>query len=624
MKLDIDISMGPVQGFVAQSRRTRDLWGSSYLLSYLAAQAIRGAIEAGGSIVRPRVNDDPMLGWVTRGRGGTAPELGGTPNHFSVRTEGEPRAVVSAVTAAFRDAWRQVHDAVWDRFIQEAAHLGNGTRDIWERQVDGCWELVWVAGPAGEAGGLLARRKHWRTHRLPDEPGDKCTVMPDFQELSGCVKSSAAQQRFWTAIRGEVGVLELRGDERLCAPAVVKRLFARCADEAIGGALDADHWPSTVYIGAVPWLHRVAASARPEAKAYVGALRAAAPREVVRRQKPVEALRGAEPRDFMRLDANYYHRAFLATPRICELTDPDPAMRRRLGELLEEVNRAAEGPPPVYYALLLADGDKLGALVGDVGPEQVGTALSTFGGDVKDIVTAHDGVTLYAGGDDVLVMLPADRALGSADRLASAYEQAFQRVTHKPATLSAAVVFAHVRMPVGGVLDAAHTLLDDVAKDANDRASIVAAVLKPSAPYCQWVTKWRRAYGNGREDRAVAQVQGLGEAMTSEAGGRELSASLLYQLRETIESLGGLSRWRPGSTGALPERLDLAMLVRAELVDSWDGRADDGDTRLSDLTQLVADLVSVSPGGGPAGHAGMDALLLARFLASGGREEEHG
>ena len=32
----LDISIGPVQGFVSQSRRTRDLWGSSYLLSFLS------------------------------------------------------------------------------------------------------------------------------------------------------------------------------------------------------------------------------------------------------------------------------------------------------------------------------------------------------------------------------------------------------------------------------------------------------------------------------------------------------------------------------------------------------------------------------------------------------------
>jgi hypothetical protein len=32
--------IGPVQGFIAQARRTRDLWAGSFLLSWLAAQAM--------------------------------------------------------------------------------------------------------------------------------------------------------------------------------------------------------------------------------------------------------------------------------------------------------------------------------------------------------------------------------------------------------------------------------------------------------------------------------------------------------------------------------------------------------------------------------------------------------
>lgn len=53
--VQLDIAIGPVQGFVAQSRRTRDLWGSSYLLSYLSARAALGVERAGGKVVRPKL-----------------------------------------------------------------------------------------------------------------------------------------------------------------------------------------------------------------------------------------------------------------------------------------------------------------------------------------------------------------------------------------------------------------------------------------------------------------------------------------------------------------------------------------------------------------------------------------
>ena len=69
MTTRIDISIGPVQGFVAQSRRTRDLWGSSYLLSVLSAHAMCGAERAGGRIISPIVESDPLYEWISERKG---------------------------------------------------------------------------------------------------------------------------------------------------------------------------------------------------------------------------------------------------------------------------------------------------------------------------------------------------------------------------------------------------------------------------------------------------------------------------------------------------------------------------------------------------------------------------
>ena len=109
-----------------------------------------------------------------------------------------------------------------------------------------------------------------------------------------------------------------------------------------------------------------------------------------------------------------------------------------------------------------------------------------------------DGVPVYAGGDDVLAMLPMPRALDCAQALSDAYRSAFADTDAKEnATLSAAVVFAHIRLPLNHVLGEAHRLLDDVAKEGNGRDSFVAAVLKPAGPYCQWVTTWTRSGPDG-------------------------------------------------------------------------------------------------------------------------------
>ena len=45
----LNFSIGPVQGFIARARKTRDFWAGSFLLSYLAGQAMAVILENKGS-----------------------------------------------------------------------------------------------------------------------------------------------------------------------------------------------------------------------------------------------------------------------------------------------------------------------------------------------------------------------------------------------------------------------------------------------------------------------------------------------------------------------------------------------------------------------------------------------
>ena len=622
----LDISIGPVQGFVAQSRRTRDLWGSSYLLSVLSGHAMHGAERAGGKIVSPIVEHDPLYRWIVGSRR-KAPTIGSIPNRFVVTTDGPAEEVADAAIRGLKNAWRSLCNAVWRRIVHQAEHAGNDTGAIWQRQIRSFWEILWTAGDDPVGGGLLARRKHWRSHCPSDEPGDKCTVMHDYQELSGWVRAESRasrerQEEFWGRVRDHdlVGRLNLREDERLCAISMVKRLFPSVRRD-LDWTVDASRWPSTVSVGALQWVNRVTLIASREADRYARKVKEVAPATAFA-QQPMRVVAAGVPRTFARLDANWLHVDFVRDARLCSIPrDSTGEHRKQLARLLEALYETVDeshlplGRPSTFFALLKADGDRLGKLVGEVGSERVGKALARFTREVPEIVATYDGVTVYAGGDDVLAMIPVPGALSCAEALSKHYRSAFDDIAG--ATLSAAVLFARVRSPLRSVLAEATRLLDETAKDRNGRNSLAVGVLKSGGMHCEWVTTWTRRH-SGRVSPAVTLLNRLVRRLGRAAADPGLSSSLVYRIRETLSLLCDRSRWEPGTWAHPPRDLDTLPFLRAEIVRSLRfGSKDQAEAEASALAELVegvlprasADEVSA------AGAVGVDALLLAHFLA---------
>ncbi len=631
MTTRLDVAIGPVQGFVSQARRTRDLWGSSFLLAFLSAHAMRGAVQAGGCIVQPVVDGDALYAWVCGDRRGHAPRIGTVPNHFVVDVSGAAGPVAAAAEAALGEAWRTVCESVWARFVAHACPAGRGTDAIWIRQTESFWELTWTAGPGDDGARLLARRKHWRTHRPPDERGDKCTVMHDLQELSGHVGPGHGdwQNEFWTRVSKRLGSLDLKPNERLCAIALVKRLFPKkeVSVEALGWQVDASHWRSTVSIGALSWIRQVTATVPQQAQQYAQRVGRHV-QDVFPERPPFSDGSANAAGAFPRLDANYLHREFVTSERRCPLSaGATQADRDELSKMLKTIYDAETedgrrlGPPPAFYALLLADGDRMGELVHRLDGAAVSRALASFTDEVPGIVEGHDGVTVYAGGDDVLAMLPVAGALPCANALAESFRAAFpETVAENQATLSAAVVFAHVRLPLRSVLDEAHHLLDDVAKDGNGRDSLAAAVLKPGGRQCQWATTWTRKAADGA--RAVALIDGLVRQLESTTSTPGLSSALVYRIRELLTALCGWDRWQPGDWRDAPAGLDLRPFLHAEILHSLDVRLEQqADARSHDLTDRVYALLDRAHATGGVTGVGLDALLLARFLADRAQQE---
>lgn len=615
----IEIAIGPVQDFVARSRRTRDLWASSFLLSYLTAQAVQGLREAGAEIVRPVVKGSPLMDWVAGRRLGSAPTMGGLPNQIQAKAERDPFEAVRRAQEAFEAAWNRIAEAVWSRISEAVRRLvekglvdhGDGVRERWDRQVANYWEFVWVVG---EAERLLGRRKQFRTRLLPDEPGDKCVLFHDLQELSGfdgaTREGRAKQETFWREIRRICGEHEIRKTERLSAIGLIKRLFPLVGKEELGEAWadELRRWPSTLHLALVPWIENAEGQAWDELDRYAEEVKKGAKRAI---RRPVR-LRAFEGTKAAEVEPNLLFRHALRNQEVAEEFSLEEEDLRRFEEILLRIERLPAkdgrplGPPVPYFGLLMADGDRLGQAIASIGAESVSGALLDFSRNVPGVVEQYAGVTVYSGGDDVLAMLPADRAIECAESLAKRFEESF-RCYGARASLSAGVVLAHVREPLSAVLREARWLLDEVAKEKNGRGSLAVSVFRGRGRNVLFASRWKR---KGNDYDLWAALDRLRQLLLLGDGGA--STSLVHRLKQTLSPLCGWSNWQPGIWGR-PQVDDLRGFVLAEVRESELVADDEKGGRA--VAESIVQLLPRARQGEETGEVGVDGLVLAAFLA---------
>ena len=249
-----------------------------------------------------------------------------------------------------------------------------------------------------------------------------------------------------------------------------------------------------------------------------------------------------------------------------------------------------------YFALVTMDGDRLGEALGNSTENEqaeISRILSRFANDLRTGENAELNLTklgiaspssrtppqlIYAGGEDVLFISDPRDAIECAVAIRKHFCQQFQRAGRE-LTISAAVVFAHTKIPAGRLLRIADDLLKRRAKATWN--AIAVALHKRSGPAVETVFPWEG-------DVPIGTLQ----AIAKELEDRHLASRQTYDLRDESRVLTGLFsdgewqawlRWR---------------LSRGE-------RSHGQEQRLADL---LAPLFTGSP-------QRIGALRIARFLA---------
>lgn len=156
-----------------------------------------------------------------------------------------------------------------------------------------------------------------------------------------------------------------------------------------------------------------------------------------------------------------------------------------------------------YFAVLAFDGDQIGKWInGEFLNSQTelathhsnfSAALSHFAlRDVRDTVLKHDGFLIYAGGDDVLALLPADQALECGEDLRDAFciaTEKFKGKNGERLDASVGIAIAHFKSPLQDAIRSAQAA-EKRAKNQLGRNAVAVSLFKRSGETIEWGSKW--------------------------------------------------------------------------------------------------------------------------------------
>ena len=411
MQYLFSVAIGPAQEFIAAARRTRDLWFSSCLLSELS----KAAANAIGKdhLIFPAITDENDL----------APDSEfNVVNKILARIDtdnpqaigDEVKRVVLARLETIREkALRALPDNAYD---PEKAMA----------QIDDLPEIYWAAVPFPEGKyqearaqveALLAARKNTRNFQSAKgwAGNEEKSSLDGWRES---VLPNHRRKENETLIQ-QLEKCGIKKGETLCGVGLLKR-FGKPTSQK-----EDESFASIPHIAAWPLIASLKDANKDANKndfdEYVEFLRE-------RNIHSTALYRPAHPSS----DIFPYDGHILFEEQLKEYFNEETQQSElqqakvKLSELLKKIG----AKPSPYYAILHADGDRMGeAIDAQTTAEnhhKLSKALSAFAGEVKTIVSQHHGSLIYAGGDDVLALVPLHTAIQCARKLADTFGESLR------------------------------------------------------------------------------------------------------------------------------------------------------------------------------------------------------
>lgn len=589
-------TFSPIQMFIAEARRTADLYTGSQILVELA--------KAAAEVIAKHAVDGKLIY--------PAALANDVPNKLVAKVPWDDcEAIAKDARAALLKRW---HD------LAEEARVGllNKTNlpfdmGIWNRQTadDYLWETYWSAASLNQREykiaydeaecGLIAAKFTRPFGQFP-EPGFKDTLSGKREALHAIGQDG---REYWLAV-GKVQAItpiiirpstETRPRERLDAIGVVKRFHPVLSEKPIKPF---HGFPSTSSMASWSFLE--------SAKTH-GAALLQEYRDVCERLLPEKKykIRDDEIWPFdgdllyietlrpKRLESDYSKKE---TDYSAEDLKTAQAKLRALYSALKKAAKDKKDPailtnPSPYYSIVVLDGDSMGDYLRTLDEKEhslFSQALSEFSSVVSGIADTYRARIIYNGGDDVLAFAPLDMAFAFSHALAETFQEKTGR------TASAGVAISHHLSPLGTALRTAR-LAESLAKGLREKKNAICVIaLKRSGEPIEVRSAWEQAM----------PFTGLVEAFQKDT----LASKLPYDLAR--------------SAFALPDADDkfeaeLRRLIKRHWQKEKSSEIDDETRKLGKVLNDWASFFVTTDSSSQSEQLA-NWLALARFVAKGGRE----
>lgn len=447
-------SIGPVQSFIAQARKTQDLRAGSKLLSDLIDFAITKIEKHKSDLIFPNKDIDSK------------------PNRMLVKVEFDSDEELTE----FSEELEQKVKAEFKNICNKN-YPKDKTMDNFDTQVDNFLETNWAALPLSENYAqtysdlerFFASVKNAKAFNQnpPSENGRKCSLCGERNGLFYC------QSKPYKTQKDAVKFYDGNKGETLCAICFTKRNYDK-----------RNMFPSTAEICLNKHFGTIVNELDLEDKAKL---------ETIKKEDSQLFFEDKLTKEQFAKEYSRFTDFELIKEMIQKFQDKSKNLHIKISK---------------YYALLMFDGDKMGDWLSGVNlPDKsrlegfhkaFSQKLGEYAKWAEGYVNSDNrGKAVYAGGDDFLGFLNLDSMLETVKELRYVFDKQINQplkkefILKKNITFSAGITIAHFKSPLHFVLQKTRDM-EKKAKEVGKRNAFAICVMKHSGEILESVMKWNQ------------------------------------------------------------------------------------------------------------------------------------